>query len=164
MLGGNAADLTRDLKIREGWEADLAKTNRERMKKERAAATPAKPLAKAKPNYDRVFQDINSAIGDTFPDGDPMDALMRKYRDSYGDLNIDLLNKACRVNGAKSYHDYVAKVWQQHMQDNPDLVQGGNPWVAEHVNVTQMPNMMHVVKRNLMQKQTVLLRLQHINV
>ena len=132
MLGGNAADLTRDLKIREGWEADLAKSNRERMKKERAAAKPMKPIAKAKPNYDRVFQDINSAIGDTFPDGDPIDALMRKYRDSYGDLNIDLLNKACRVNGAKSYHDYVAKVWQQHMQDNPDLVQGGNPWIAEN--------------------------------
>ena len=117
--------------VAEGWEADLARSNRERMKKERAAATPAKPIAKAKPNYDRVFQDINSAIGDTFPDGDPIDALMRKYRDSYGDLNIDLLNKACRVNGAKSYHDYVAKVWQQHMDDNPDLVQGGNPWVAE---------------------------------
>lgn len=118
--------------VDEGWEADLARSNRERMKKERAAAKPMAPIAKAKPNYDRVFQDINSAIGDTFPDGDPMDALMRKYRDSYGDLNIDLLNKACRVNGAKSYHDYVAKVWQQHMQDNPDLVQGGNPWVAEN--------------------------------
>jgi len=126
----------------EGWEANLAKTNRERMKKERAAAIPAKPLAKAKPNYDRVFQDINSAIGDTFPDGDPMDALMRKYRDSYGDLNIDLLNKACRVNGAKSYHDYVAKVWQQYMQDNPDLVQGGNPWVAEGEVSTRKYEMM----------------------
>ena len=131
MLKDGRIELVDSDDVEEGWEADLAKTNRERMKKERAAATPAKPLAKAIPNYDRVFQDINSAIGDTFPDGDPIDALMRKYRDSYGDLNIDLLNKACRVNGAKSYNDYVAKVWQQHMDDNPDLVQGGNPWVAE---------------------------------
>lgn len=142
LAGPKGALPEANLSANEGWEADLAKSNRERMKKERAAATPAKPIAKAKPNYDRVFQDINSAIGDTFPDGDPMDALMRKYRDSYGDLNIDLLNKACRVNGAKSYHDYVAKVWQQHMQDNPDLVQGGNPWVAEGEVSTRKYEMM----------------------
>jgi hypothetical protein len=118
----------------EGWEADLAKKNRERMAAEKKVAKAdaaikareAKYLAgKTKKVADtaslsRVFMDIEMAVGDAFPDGDPLDKLLQKY-------DIDLLNKAAKSNGAKDYHSYVSNVWDQYMQDNPDHQQH-NPW------------------------------------
>lgn len=81
-----------------------------------------------KADLHRVMMDIDAAIGNAFPDGDPMDVLLRKYKDHYGSLDIDLLDKAVRnAKVGKNYHDYVAKVWDQHMGDNPEHG-GNNPW------------------------------------
>ena len=125
----------------EGWEADLAKKNRDRIAKEKKDAKTLEAIkqreiayksgvekkATDKASLSRVFQDIEMAVGDSFPDGDPMDLLMKKYKDRWGSIDMDLLNKAAKANGAKDYHSYVSNVWKQYMQDNPEHSQH-NPW------------------------------------
>ncbi len=116
--------------INEGWEADLAKKNRDRIKAERDQAkalarmnAPRKETA-PKLDYDWVMMDIDSSIGNAFPDGDPIDELARnrKYKDRYGDFDMSILDRAVRATKqGKSYNDYVAKVWANHMQDNPGV-------------------------------------------
>lgn len=134
--------------LAEGWEADLARKNRERMKAERGAASAAAKMASGraisgsvkKPAVDlgRVMMAIDMAIGDSFPDGDPIDRL-QKYMGNYGDSS--LLDKAVRkYTKSKSYSDYVAANWQQHIDDNPEFDQQ-NPWTesinenAEELNI-----------------------------
>lgn len=69
-------------------------------------------VQREKPNYDRVMFDIDNAIGQAYPDGEPFDYLT-KY-------DIETLDKAVRANKVgRSFNDYVADVWEQHMQDNP---------------------------------------------
>lgn len=82
----------------------------------------AKAQKQPKPeiNWGSVMMAIDAAIGSAFPDGDPIDYLS-KYK--IGDLD-----KAIRQNKAgKNYNDYVKSVWQQHIDDNPDLGVE-NPW------------------------------------
>jgi hypothetical protein len=136
----------------EGWEADLAKKNRDRMAAEKQAAKADAEIKAREAKYlagtekktadaatlSRVFMDIEMAVGDSFPDGDPMDVLMRKYKDRYGDLDIDLLNKAAKANGAKDYHSYVSNVWKQYSQDNPDLAPNGNPFESYTNAISKM--------------------------
>lgn len=119
--------------LKEGWEADLAAKNRTRITAEKEAQKLHAKLARGtaispamkKPQFDysSVMSDIDNAIGNAFPDGDPIDVLGTKY-------GMGTLDKAVRMLKAGSnYNDYVENVWQQHLADNPDLDSGqGNPW------------------------------------
>lgn len=91
-----------------------------------ARATRAKQAVPGGPANDlsSVMMAIDAAIGNCFPDGDPIDYL-QKY-------DMRTLDKAVRQwappGSAKNYNDYVAQVWQQHLDDNPDQDWGENPW------------------------------------
>ena len=64
-----------------------------------------------------VMLDIDTAIGQGYPDVEPTEYLARnpKYVDQYGQLNMDLLDRAVRkVAGDRDLHDYVTKVYQEY--------------------------------------------------
>jgi hypothetical protein len=77
---------------------------------------------------------IQTAVGDSFPDGDPIDAISMKA--SKHGLDTDFvqtqqnLDRAARLLGAKSYNDYLADMWDDVKGDNPDMpgLQDKNPW------------------------------------
>jgi hypothetical protein len=78
---------------------------------------------------------IEEAVGNAFPDGDPFDAIAPKAR-RLGipmDSLIDWLDRAAKKHlGFKSYHDYLANVWDDY--DEMTVGRGGppepmrNPW------------------------------------
>jgi hypothetical protein len=94
---------------------------------------------------DKIFMTVMTAVGDTFPDGDPIDHIHPKvikmlnaagFEDGYGSFNnysniSDWLDKAMKKHGYKGgYHQYLADTWDEYMGDNPELKKQhpNNPW------------------------------------
>lgn len=86
---------------------------------------PSKKVAKPKTDYNRIMFDIDNAIGQAYPDGEPFDYLSRKY-------NIEQLDQAVRAEKhGRNFNDYIAKIWDQHMSDNPGSTEySENPFKA----------------------------------
>lgn len=101
---------------------------RERARAERAAERAAKPQV----NLDTVMMDIESAIGNAFPDGDPIDYLMKKYSNQYGEIDMKTLDQAVKKNTHQNtFYDYLADVWDEHLSNYNDenyTDQLENPW------------------------------------
>lgn len=96
-----------------------------------AAQQASRPAATPKVDPNRVMYVIDNAIGNAFPDADPIDQItreMRKLGVSAHDL-MGVLDRSVRATkSGESYHDYVRDVWQQHLNDNPDEFGTENPW------------------------------------
>jgi hypothetical protein len=78
---------------------------------------------------------IADAAGNSFPDGDPFDTIFPKAR-RMGippDSVIDWLDRAVKKAGmGKSYHDYLANLWDENIEDYNDMNgtthHNRNPW------------------------------------
>lgn len=76
----------------------------------------------------RVWMVIQESVGNSVPDGDPIDHIMPRLRRMFGydryewpeQLN-KLMDTACRRYGhASDYTDYLAKVWDYYEETNDD--------------------------------------------
>ncbi len=100
-------------------------------------ADPALKKAEAQKKLQRIADKVNDVIGSTFPDGDPLDILYPwMLKQGFADEKVmDLLNKASRLNGYKSYYKQLEDFWDQIAADNPDgfggsreVTKANNPW------------------------------------
>lgn len=98
---------------------------------------PQKSFRKPQVNLEKVAQIIEFAVGNSFPDGDPFDAIEEKLSKmgiSSGDGQmIEIMNKAVKKHlGANGYFEYLAMLWDDFAQDNPDnnmdVRVDNNPW------------------------------------
>ena len=111
----------------------IAQIEQERADHKRAKAAAVRPKTEKPVQVEltRAMAIIDNAIGNAFPDSDPLDYIARDLS-KFGvkDYNIgDLLDKAVRgTKSGRSYHEYVRNVWQQHLDDNPDEFGTNNPW------------------------------------
>lgn len=105
---------------------------------------PVKPQ-REKINYGEIANKIEQIVGDTFPDGDPLDWLLPYMRRRWGtDHNaMQHLDRAARrVLGARNYYDYLETIWDQVADDElvPNVSHKNNPWrvsEARHVHTTK---------------------------
>jgi hypothetical protein len=125
--------------------------------KVRAAAKPsewrydlssAETVRKVKPNLDVLYQKGLDAIGDSFPDGDPIDRL-GPWLSKQG-FDFEDMNKAFRKHEKKDFYAYLAHMWEDmardqlhdaknghadensvfyHQNDQGDWVLADNPWM-----------------------------------
>ena len=97
-------------------------------------ADPAAKKAEANARLQKIADKINDVIGQTFPDGDPIDILypwMR--RNGIPDDNVmPMLDKAARLNGYKSYSKQLEDTWDQFADDgylgSGEVTRDNNPW------------------------------------
>lgn len=76
-------------------------------------------------NNAAIMMKIDMSIGEVFPDGDPFEYLSSNYRN----VTIERLDKAVRATkNGRDYNSYIKKIWQQHLDDNPEAEFGDNPW------------------------------------
>mgnify|MGYP003598796436 CR=1 FL=1 len=79
----------------------------------------------------RKFEEV---VGDTFPDGDPIDWMIPYIKREFHceDWYVgEILDKAVNTLGNyKSYTDYLAQIWDQFVEDDmlPELKNRSNPW------------------------------------
>ena len=86
----------------------------------------------SKEDLGTVARKIEAVVGDTFPDGDPIDSLgpwvRRQFRVKDWDVG-DVLNKAAKLHlGSKDYVDYLAKLWDDYSEYADTNGQTRNPW------------------------------------
>lgn len=95
-----------------------------------AVKKPAPAAAPAAPNAGRIMLMIDDAIGNSYPDGDPLDRLLPRLSREFGiggDRAIAALDRAvAATKSGRDFNDYVRQVWQQHIDDSGsgDV----NPW------------------------------------
>jgi hypothetical protein len=92
---------------------------------------PQKKPRREKIDYQEIARKIEEIVGNTFPDGDPIDLLIPYMRRRWGlewDLGQHLDRAARRHLGARSYDDYLATLWDQVADDElmPDHVTHDN--------------------------------------
>jgi hypothetical protein len=82
----------------------------------------------------KVARKFEEVVGDTFPDGDPIDRMApwikREFRVPDW-FTGEILDKSVEVHlGAKSYTKYLANSWDDFVADGmfPDLEDRPNPW------------------------------------
>lgn len=84
-----------------------------------------------------VANKIEEVIGNTWPDGDPIDWLAPWVVKTFGVKDWDItpiLDKGARAISKryKGYYDYLAKTWDDFAEDNEELLQQSgqfsNPW------------------------------------
>lgn len=69
-----------------------------------------------KSDYNQIWSEVETLVGNIFPDGDPNDYLpriLRKYMIADYDVG-DVLEKAARLNGFRDVYDYWDKLKQEH--------------------------------------------------
>ncbi len=83
-------------------------------------------------NLLKIADKINDAFGRAFPDADPIDYLKPYLRKTFGVHEhevIEVLNKAVKKLGHyKDFYDYIAKSWDEAMQEYPEHKKQSNPW------------------------------------
>jgi hypothetical protein len=132
------SEKSSDEKLRAQWE-------REDRRAERDAAR-LKKLSH--PSLAEIWDEVENAIGNSFPDGDPIDSL-HDYMDKH-DVTMDEINLAVKKNvmgrgrGKKNYgmYDYLADMWDDMARDRlhdakmgahgehyeHEWFAGNNPW------------------------------------
>jgi len=94
--------------------------------------------AKIKPSLDVIWNYAQEAIGNSFPDGDPMDSLGTWARQN--NVDMDDINRAARKatgQRSKTFYEYLASMWDDHAADHLHDAQAGahgedysNEWFA----------------------------------
>lgn len=104
------------------------KDDEEDEKAQRLAAREAK---RNHPTLDEIWHEVDNAIGNSFPDGDPIDSLM-PFMTARG-VTMDEINASVKKNvmgrgkGKKDYgmYDYLADMWDDMSKDSlRDAMQG----------------------------------------
>ena len=87
-----------------------------------------------KQDLSKVARKFEEVVGDTFPDGDPIDRMApwirREFRCQGWDTG-SILDKAVELHlGFKSYTNYLADMWSNMVEDGmfPELEDRPNPW------------------------------------
>ena len=107
-----------------GRQKEWDDVDKEERKKERALAANARRLKKENASREQIWHKVEEAVGNSFPDGDPIDTLgpwMRKF-----DISMDEVNAAVawatgntRRKNAKQFglYDYLANMWDDYAAD-----------------------------------------------
>lgn len=83
---------------------------------------------------DKVWMMINDAIGQTFPDSDPMDVLYPKLKKQFGEFNVTkVLDVTAKKRfKSKDFYDFLADNWDENMEAfadmHPEYKNMKNPW------------------------------------
>ena len=103
------------------WAKDKAAENRARNKLNAPPKPPKEPKQKpwkpTKPTDAQVWQKLYTVVGDTFPDGDPID-LIGPYMDRYGLTMKDIdrvVNSYQSIKGG--YYEWLAQMWDDATAD-----------------------------------------------
>src|SRR5574343_136891 len=73
------------------------------------------PKKPKKPTLDEIYSKVEMAVGESFPDGDPLDRLGRWMREH--DLTMDDIDRAFKKNAKQTYHQYLGDMWEGMAQD-----------------------------------------------
>ena len=71
--------------------------------------------ASLKPKPEQIWFKAEDAVGQSMPDGDPMDYLSGWMRRN--NVTMDDVNRAAKKNGYKDFYDYAAGVWDDLAKD-----------------------------------------------
>jgi len=79
-----------------------------------------------------IAMQVTSIVGDTFPDKNPLEALM-PFLEKYGIRDFEVMNvfnESAKIIGPyKDFYDYLSDVWETFIGEHPDITsQGQNPW------------------------------------
>lgn len=131
-----------------GWKdfvRDVKKNIAKEHGKLKASNTRVANATKLKQVYEKIGLIISTSIGNSFPDGDPIDTIHPKVirvlydndikdehgntYDRYDDISA-VLDQGSKTQGYKSYHDQLKSTWDDFMADNPELKKSHphNPW------------------------------------
>lgn len=123
--GKHKGVLTRTITRAEREKKEQEEADKKAMKDMRAASKPA-PI-----DLWAVARSIEAAVGNSIPDGDPIDPLIRQWarKVKEGEF-MPLLNRATKKHlGAKTYHEYVADNWDTYAEmDGEGTEDRENPW------------------------------------
>lgn len=112
--------------------ADVARKDAAGKAKKLAKQKPVNPHKVTREKLEALANKIYAVVGDTFPDGDPIDWLapyVKKHFGLYYDIT-PLLDKAIRLHNPrlKGYYDYLETMWDETSANNPSMGLGPNPW------------------------------------
>lgn len=150
--------------ILEGWEADLAKENRQKAawaktvadankalaRKERegkkAAQVPKTPkarLTKAKMDDFKIFNEVSYMAADSFPHGDPFDKVVPWLKKN--GLEMSDVDAAFKKQTKKNFYGWLAQTWEDAAQDaiadaKMSLKQNKNPDQSDFYYFDQQNN------------------------
>jgi hypothetical protein len=68
-----------------------------------------------KPTLDEIYSRVETEVGNSFPDGDPIDRLrdwMRKF-----EVTMDDIDRAFKKNAKSDFHTYLGNMWEGMAQD-----------------------------------------------
>jgi hypothetical protein len=114
-----------------------------RLDPEEKAARAAARKQKHRDMLWRIWSIISNAVGNSIPDGDPIDYIMPQLRrmfnlgrDEWPEKLNKLMDQACRMHGySKSYNDYLADMWDSY----DSSFEPGRPTVLDLYSLTNNP-------------------------
>jgi hypothetical protein len=114
------------------WAKELAKANREKAKREtelkklnkKIAMKPA--LKTPKLSTEEIFKQVETSVGNSFPDGDPIDHLIPWMEKN--SVTMDQIDAAVKKHAkpAKSMYGYLAIMWDDTSSDAMHDAQNGH--------------------------------------
>jgi hypothetical protein len=133
-LPGKKGVLHRTITPAERANAEATQEKKKAEKRE-LADEKRRSAGKIDPSVDlrKIANKIEEVVGNTFPDGDPIDWLIKAYGTKFGEgMMMKYLDAAAKKYlDAKDYYDYLYKLWEQYGDDNPDFAHlsgKNNPW------------------------------------
>ena len=113
----------------------------QRREKERETALKKRQQFRRDVNW--LSTEIMTVFGNSFPDGDPWDGIIKLERDTgWTDARWERTIKAATKSlGYLDLNQYFGDCWEDYMADNPDLrqQQGKNPWPTTYISFRENP-------------------------
>jgi hypothetical protein len=86
------------------WAQSRSPKTKSELKKELQALRPKKPP------LDEIYDKVSNAIGDSFPDGDPIDYFGNWLRKN--ELTMDDVDRAFKKREKRTYYQYLGDMWE----------------------------------------------------